>query len=143
MYLRPSFNTPCLRLFYAENILLESAKVLWKNKRSLQSKRRWFSSKGVFYCCILDMMKEVTFFIEVQDMLSYQHGFCMKKVCAFNANIKYFNELKTSDEEQSKKFNCWKTTNTWRRRLYIYIEALKKQNTTHSRKSFFLVKNFL
>lgn len=54
----------------------------------------------------------------VQDMLSYQHGLCMKKGCV---NIKCSNELKTSGEEQNREFNCCETTNTWRCEVIYYI----------------------
>jgi len=57
----------------------------------------------------------------------------MKKEQSFNASIKYFNEHKTSDREQSEDRQ---TTDTWRWMLYIE-EASKKQDTNYLRESFF------
>ena len=102
-----------------------------KNKWSPLSTRCWSLSKGaLLFQTYYDERSD--FSTGVQDMLSYQHGLCMKKGCV---NIKCSNELKTSDEEQNREFNYCETTNTWRLRLYIE-EALKKQDTNHLHISF-------
>jgi len=52
------------------------------------------------------------FLAKLQDTLTYQHGLCTEKECAFNASIKFFNRLKTSDEEQREESNHCETTDT-------------------------------
>ena len=55
---------------------------------------------------VADLLDERSdLFAKLQDKLTFQHGLCMNKRCAFNASIKFFNRLKISDEEQSEESN--------------------------------------
>ena len=69
---------------------------------------------------VADLLDERSdLFAKLQDTLTYQHELCMNKGCTFNASIKFFNRLKTSDEEQSEESN-WDNVHILRDEGYIW-----------------------
>ena len=126
VYLKPSFNTLCLRFFLYKKHSPRMCQSPMKNKWSPQYGRCWSSSKGVLCCCRPTMIKEVIYMFKYKTHYPISMIFAWKRN-AYNTSIKCSNGLKTSDKEQSEKSNHWETTNTWGWRLYIE-ETLKKQD---------------
>ena len=89
-------------LFHPKTILLGFVKVLWRINE-------------IHNLEVLILIKRCTLLVhtcydersdfphEVQNVLAYQHGLCMKKGCTFDASIKCSNGFKSSNEEQSEE----------------------------------------